>query len=402
MSITIDGDTIESVIIAGPPGPPGPAGDDGADGPPGADGPAGPAGTGIELAGALNDPSELPPSGAPGEAYLIDGYVWVWTVDQFVNAGPLQGPPGADGADGADGAPGADGADGADGSDGAPGTPGAAGASAYQIAVSNGFVGNEAAWLASLQGADGADGENGAPGADGADGDDGDAGPPGQSAYAVAVSNGFVGNEAAWLASLQGADGADGAPGADGEPGLDGDDGAPGADGADGATGLSAYQVAVNNGFVGNEAAWLASLQGADGADGTNGADGEPGADGDQGPPGPNTGLTVVSFAGEFDNGDSGSAKTIDFATGNKQKVVLTADTTLTITGLDEVAHVQLRIIENGAGDHNITFVGLNAARWLGAVAQPDHNRAAGGETILSIFFDGTNAIQSMLKVGAQ
>jgi len=41
--------------------------------------------------------------------------------------------------------------------------------------------------------------------------------------------------------------------------------GPPGDDGSDG---LSAYQVAVNSGFVGDEAAWLASLHGADGADG--------------------------------------------------------------------------------------------------------------------------------------
>lgn len=35
-----------------------------------------------------------------------------------------------------------------------------------------------------------------------------------------------------------------------------------------GVDGLSAYQIAVNNGFVGTEAAWLASLQGAPGAPG--------------------------------------------------------------------------------------------------------------------------------------
>jgi hypothetical protein len=32
-------------------------------------------------------------------------------------------------------------------------------------------------------------------------------GPPGKSAYQIAVDNGFVGTEAQWLASLQGADG---------------------------------------------------------------------------------------------------------------------------------------------------------------------------------------------------
>lgn len=81
-------------------------------------------------------------------------------------------------------------------------------------------------------------------------------GPPGDSAYAVAVANGFVGTEVEWLASLDGADGADGrgitaaeidgsghllltysdltqedlglvvgAPGAPGDPGIDGVDG---------------------------------------------------------------------------------------------------------------------------------------------------------------------------------
>jgi hypothetical protein len=41
-----------------------------------------------------------------------------------------------------------------------------------------------------------------------------------------------------------------------------------------GIQGESAYEVAVNNGFVGNEAAWLASLEGADGANGADGVDG--------------------------------------------------------------------------------------------------------------------------------
>lgn len=36
----------------------------------------------------------------------------------------------------------------------------------------------------------------------------------------------------------------------------------------EGANGLSAYEIAVNNGFVGTEVEWLVSLQGADGADG--------------------------------------------------------------------------------------------------------------------------------------
>ena len=44
--------------------------------------------------------------------------------------------------------------------------------------------------------------------------------------------------------------------------------------GAAGADGKSAYELAVENGFVGSEADWIASLVGADGQDGQDGAAG--------------------------------------------------------------------------------------------------------------------------------
>ena len=59
-----------------------------------------------------------------------------------------------------------------------------------------------------------------------------------------------------------------------GDKGTDGKDGADGytpvkdIDYFDGVNGKSAYQIAVDNGFIGTEAEWLASLRGADGKDG--------------------------------------------------------------------------------------------------------------------------------------
>lgn len=47
--------------------------------------------------------------------------------------------------------------------------------------------------------------------------------------------------------------------------------GPPGVDGIDGAEGLSAYEVAVANGFVGTEQEWLESLKGEAGAAGLSG-----------------------------------------------------------------------------------------------------------------------------------
>lgn len=59
----------------------------------------------------------------------------------------------------------------------------------------------------------------------------------GQSAYALAVQLGYTGSEAAWIASLKGAKGDKGATGATGPQGPQGPGGATGARGATGATG---------------------------------------------------------------------------------------------------------------------------------------------------------------------
>lgn len=84
-------------------------------------------------------------------------------------------------------------------------------------------------------------------------------GDPGDSAYDVAVANGFVGTEAEWLASLEGPQGIQGIQGIQGNPGVDGVDGD------------SAYEVAVANGFAGTEQEWLDSLIGPQGATGPAG-----------------------------------------------------------------------------------------------------------------------------------
>lgn len=96
----------------------------------------------------------------------------------------------------------------------------------------------------------------GVAGRDGTDGSNGIDGINGKSAYEIAVDHGFTGDEAAWLASLVGADGVDGT------------------NGSNGVDGKSAYELAVLGGFVGTQSQWLASLKGADGTNGTNGTNG--------------------------------------------------------------------------------------------------------------------------------
>lgn len=69
----------------------------------------------------------------------------------------------------------------------------------------------------------------------------------GMSAYDIAVKNGFNGTEEEWLKSLKGKD-----------------------------SGKSAYEIAVENGFKGTEKEWLESLKGKNGLDGEDGKDAPP------------------------------------------------------------------------------------------------------------------------------
>ena len=64
-------------------------------------------------------------------------------------------------------------------------------------------------------------------------------GKDGRSAYEIAIENGFVGTVAEWLESLKGRDGIDGKDGKDGADGLPGKDGTNGKDGRDGKDGVS-------------------------------------------------------------------------------------------------------------------------------------------------------------------
>lgn len=124
-----------------------------------------------------------------------------------------------------------------------------------------------------IQGLQGVQGLQGLPGVKGDAGAKGEQGERGlQGLQGVAGAKGEKGDPG--VQGAPGKDGAQGLPGAKGDPGAQGIQGLPGKDGAKGADGKSAYEVAVSNGFVGNEAAWLASLKGEKGDKGDAGAGG--------------------------------------------------------------------------------------------------------------------------------
>lgn len=86
----------------------------------------------------------------------------------------------------------------------------------------------------------------------------------GLSAYQLAVKNGYTGTEEQWIASIEGVEGKSAYQVAVAN-GFDGDVTAwlASLKGAKGDQGKSAYQVAVDGGYEGSEADWLESLKAA-------------------------------------------------------------------------------------------------------------------------------------------
>ena len=151
-------------------------------------------------------------------------------------------------------------------------------------------------------------------------------GADGKSAYQIAVENGFVGTETEWLASLKGE------PGKDGAPGRDGADGAPGRDGTDGRDGVSATHEWNGTTLTITSASGTSSANlkgepgrdGADGAPGKDGADGAPGAQGAPGTPGKDgkDGVTPQLSIGTVTTLEAGSNATVSM-TGTTEAPIL-------------------------------------------------------------------------------
>lgn len=92
-----------------------------------------------------------------------------------------------------------------------------------------------------------------------------------KTAYEIAVAEGFVGSTLQWLTSLKGAPGTTGPVGPQGIPGIAGTQGIPGVPGAAGVMGVdgkTAYQSAIDGGFVGTEAEFNVALAAPKGING--------------------------------------------------------------------------------------------------------------------------------------
>lgn len=163
------------------------------------------------------------------------------------------------------------------------------------------------------------------PGGGGGSGESGADGKDGESAYEIAVKNGFEGTEEEWLESLKGEPGAPGPAGRDGK---------------------SAYAIALQEGFDGSEAEWLESLKGAPGPAGEKGDKGDPGQDGQNGSDGfsPTVSIEEIDGGHKVTITDENGEQSFDVLDGVDATATEIADGTLFIAKFDGAPQVSNQV----------------------------------------------------------
>lgn len=104
------------------------------------------------------------------------------------------------------------------------------------------------------------------------------------------------------------------------------------------------------------------------------------------------------SFTGQFtasglwDNGNSGAAITINWLNADRQKITISANTTLSYSGAVAGQVLTLLIVENGTGGFSLT---LPASLWSYGAAG-GITTTANAINLLTVFFDGVNYLTQL------
>lgn len=97
--------------------------------------------------------------------------------------------------------------------------------------------------------------------------------------------------------------------------------------------------------------------------------------------------IKTDSYATEFDDGNSGFNKTINWNNGSKHRITLNANATLSFTDPPGPADLTLKIIQDGTGSRTITWNG-NQKSPNGSISL---SSASGAVDLARIYFDGSD-----------
>lgn len=105
-----------------------------------------------------------------------------------------------------------------------------------------------------------------------------------------------------------------------------------------------------------------------------------------------------LSLPNEYYIGNISGGTTIYFSNGQKARVILTGNVTLSFV-FPGVGHYTLVLVQDGAGNKTVSYA--VAPRFVGRATAPDINVAANSETILTLYWNGAVSYITGSKVGA-
>jgi len=93
-------------------------------------------------------------------------------------------------------------------------------------------------------------------------------------------------------------------------------------------------------------------------------------------------------FEDEYDNGNSGTADTIDWGNGNKQKSTLTDNCTFTFNAHGKPCNLVLNLVQDATGSRTVTWPA--SVKWPAGTA-PTLSTGANAVDIITFYYDGTS-----------
>lgn len=101
---------------------------------------------------------------------------------------------------------------------------------------------------------------------------------------------------------------------------------------------------------------------------------------------------TKFTASGLYDNGNSGAAIAINWANGDRQKVTVSANTTLSYSGAVAGQILILILVENGTGNFTIS---LPTTKWSNGTVGT-FTTTPNAINAISVLFDGTNYLTQL------
>lgn len=92
------------------------------------------------------------------------------------------------------------------------------------------------------------------------------------------------------------------------------------------------------------------------------------------------------------------NTRTIDFTRGQKQFAQILTNTTLSFA-FPGIGNYQLVVAMGAVGGFSVVLSGV--AYWIGAASQPALNTAPSGRSLVSLYWDGSQAYCSVAKINA-